>query len=78
MMLQQEEPRDYILASGVGHTVSEFAEAAFSRVGLSALDYVRVDPEFVRPPDPTPLVGDATLARTHLGWEPTVTFDAYG
>jgi GDPmannose 4,6-dehydratase len=76
MMLQQEQPRDYILASGVGRTVSEFAETAFSRVGLRARDHIRTDPNLVRPPDPSPQVGDPTRARDELGWEPAVSFEA--
>lgn len=75
LMLRQGEPNDYILASGVSHTVAEFAELAFSRVGLNAQDYIRIDPALVRAPETTPLVGDPTRARTELGWEPTVGFE---
>jgi GDPmannose 4,6-dehydratase len=75
LMLQQEHARDYILASGTGHTVAEFAELAFARVGLNARDHIRVDPNLVRAPEPVPLVGVPTRARAELGWEPTVSFE---
>jgi GDPmannose 4,6-dehydratase len=76
MMLQQEEPDDYILASGIGHTVAEFAERAFAYLGLSLEDYVSFDPSLRRPPEPTPRVGDSSRARERLGWRPTLSFDA--
>jgi GDPmannose 4,6-dehydratase len=69
-------PRDYVVATGVGHSVRDFVAAAFARAGIADWEsYVVVDPEFVRPADPTELVGDATRARTALGWSPTVEFD---
>jgi GDPmannose 4,6-dehydratase len=76
LMLQQDEPGDYVLASGVGRTVREFAEAAFAHVGLDAEQYVSVDPALVRAPEPTPSVGDAARARERLGWVPEVSFEA--
>jgi GDPmannose 4,6-dehydratase len=75
LMLQQDEPDDYILASGVGHTVAELAETAFACVGLEARDYVRVDPELLRVAETMPLVGDPSRARRRLGWEPTLSFE---
>jgi GDPmannose 4,6-dehydratase len=75
LMLQQEEPADYILASGIGHTVAEFAEHAFAYVGLSAADHVRFDPSLRRAPEVTPRVGDASRARERLGWRPSVSFE---
>jgi GDPmannose 4,6-dehydratase len=75
LMLQQEQPGDYVLASGVGHTVAEFAQAAFACVELSAERYLRVDASLVRPPEATPNVGDPRKAREQLGWEPTVSFE---
>lgn len=76
LMLQQEEPADYVLASGVGRTVGDLVDAAFACVGLTAEDYVRVDPAFVRPPEQTPPVGDPTLARERLGWTAETSFEA--
>jgi GDPmannose 4,6-dehydratase len=76
LMLQQPQPDDYILASGVPHTVAELAELAFARVGLDARDHIRVDPALVRAPDSAPLVGDSSRARDRLGWRPTVSFEA--
>jgi GDPmannose 4,6-dehydratase len=75
MMLRQESPDDYILASGVPHTVAELATVAFDHVGLSADDHIRVDPALLRAPEQTPPVGDPTKARERLGWRPTLTFE---
>jgi GDPmannose 4,6-dehydratase len=74
LMLQHERPDDYILASGVPHTVAEFAAAAFECVDLEAERYLRVDPALVRSPESTPSVGDPSKARERLGWEPEVSF----
>jgi GDPmannose 4,6-dehydratase len=74
LMLQQERPDDYVLASGVPHTVAEFAAAAFACVGLDAERYLRVDPALVRAPERTPSVGDPSRARERLGWEPEISF----
>jgi GDPmannose 4,6-dehydratase len=74
LTLQQEQPKDYVLASGVGRTVGEFAETAFACVGLEAERYVRVDPKLVRAPEGTASVGDPSRARRELGWEPRVSF----
>jgi GDPmannose 4,6-dehydratase len=74
LMLQQERPDDYILASGVPHTVAEFAQAAFACVDLDAERHLRVDPALVRPPEDTPSVGDPSKARELLGWKPEVSF----
>jgi GDPmannose 4,6-dehydratase len=75
LMLQQSRPDDYVLASGVPHTVAEFAAAAFACVGLDAERYVRVDHSLVRPSESTPSVGDPAKARERLGWEPQVSFE---
>ena len=75
LILAHERPRDYVLASGVGHTVSDFVDAAFAHVGLDPAQYVRTDPALVRAPERTLRVGDPTRARTELGWEPMVTFE---
>ncbi|MBA3327825.1 MAG: GDP-mannose 4,6-dehydratase [Solirubrobacterales bacterium] len=76
LMLQQDEPADYVLAGGVARTVGELADAAFACVGLRAEDHVRVDPAFVRPPEATPPVGDPSRARERLGWETETSFEA--
>lgn len=75
LMLQQDEPGDYILAGGVGRTVGELVAAAFGSVGLDPADHVRVEQKFVRPAERTPPVGDATRAREQLGWEPETSFE---
>ncbi len=75
LMLQREEPEDFILASGEPHTVAELARAAFACVGRDAERHVRVAPELVRAPEPTPLVGDPSRARECLGWRPSVSFE---
>jgi GDPmannose 4,6-dehydratase len=74
LMLQQDTPDDFVVASGESHTVREFCELAFSEVGLDYRDYVRIDERFYRPAEVEFLVGDSTKARTVLGWEPTYTF----
>jgi GDPmannose 4,6-dehydratase len=75
LMLQQERPDDYVLASGVAHTVADFAQAAFACVELDAERYLRVDPGRVRAPETTPSVGDPRKAHEQLGWEPSVSFE---
>lgn len=75
LMLQQEQPDDYVLASGVGRTVAELVDTAFACVGLEAERYVRVDPALARPPERTPSVGDSSKARARLGWEPRLSFE---
>lgn len=74
MMLQQEKPDDYVVASGEVHTVRDFCAAAFSHLGLNYEQYVKAVPEFFRPVDVNIFYGDATKARTMLGWEPKVRF----
>jgi GDPmannose 4,6-dehydratase len=74
LALQQDEPDDYVLASGVGRTVAELCETAFACVGLEAERYVRVDPTLVRGPERTASVGDPSKARKQLGWEPQLSF----
>jgi GDPmannose 4,6-dehydratase len=74
LTLQQEHPSDYVLASGVGHTVREFAQAAFACVGLEAERYLRVDPTLVRAPEATLNIGDPSHARETLGWQPQLSF----
>jgi GDPmannose 4,6-dehydratase len=74
LMLQQEEGGDYVLATGQSRSVGELIETAFGHVGLSPEDHVVVDPEFVRPQDPVPLLGDPSRARDRLGWTPRTSF----
>jgi GDPmannose 4,6-dehydratase len=76
LAVEHDEPGDYVLASGVGRTVGDLVDAAFAHVGLDPADHVRVDPAFVRPPEATPQIGDASRARAVLGWEPEVGFEA--
>ncbi len=75
LMLQRDEPSDYVVASGELHTVRDVCEAAFRHVGLEYQSHVTLDPAFVRPLEEVPLVGDASKARRELGWEPTVSFE---
>lgn len=75
LMLQQEKPDDYVLASGVAHTVAELARTAFACVDLDFERYVRVDSELVRVPESTRSVGDPTKAREQLGWRAQVGFE---
>jgi GDPmannose 4,6-dehydratase len=76
LMLQQDTPRDYVIASGVAHTVRDFCRIAFAHVGIDYMRHVSVDPELVRAPDTAQLLGDPSLARAGLRWQPTVSFEA--
>jgi GDPmannose 4,6-dehydratase len=75
MMLQQPKPDDYVIATGVAHTVREFADKAFQSVGLKYQDFVVSDPAFYRPAEVDLLLGDASKAQKQLGWKPEVSFD---
>lgn len=74
LMLQQDKPDDYVIATGETHSVSEFLTEAFSCADLDWRDYVEMDPKYLRPSEVELLVGDASKARKTLGWEPKVTF----
>ena len=74
LMLQQEEPSDYVVATGQMHSVREFADAAFRHVGLDYREFVETDPRFLRPADVELLLGDASRARAILGWKPSCHF----
>jgi GDPmannose 4,6-dehydratase len=74
LMLQQDEPDDYVVAMGETHTVRELVEEAFSYVGLDWRKHVVQDPAFIRPAEVDLLIGDASKARNVLGWEPQVSF----
>jgi GDPmannose 4,6-dehydratase len=73
-MLQQDEPDDYVVATGEAHSVQEFVELAFGHVGLDWREYVHIDPRYFRPAEVDHLLGDGTKARRRLGWEPAVGF----
>lgn len=75
LMLQQEVPADYVVATGVTHTVREVCEKAFSALDLGWEPYVTMDERYIRPAEVDILVGDASKAREALGWEPEVSFD---
>jgi GDPmannose 4,6-dehydratase len=75
LMMQQPEPRDYVIGTGQTHSVREFAAAAFERVGLNWQDYVVVSNDNVRPADAMTLCADSSVARRTLGWQPKVPFD---
>jgi GDPmannose 4,6-dehydratase len=75
LMLQQDTPRDLVIATGEAHTVREFCEAAFRRVGLNWEDHVAFDVRYQRPAEVDALRGDASLARELLGWTPRVDFE---
>ncbi|MBI5869810.1 MAG: GDP-mannose 4,6-dehydratase [Actinobacteria bacterium] len=74
MMLQQDEPDDYVICSGETHSVEELVQIAFDHVGLDWKEYVKIDQRFVRPAEVDLLIGDATKAKEKLGWEPQVSF----
>ncbi|MGA1075975.1 MAG: GDP-mannose 4,6-dehydratase, partial [Ilumatobacteraceae bacterium] len=75
LMLQQEAPDDYVIATGETHSVQEFVERAFAEVGIDDWQaYVRQDPKFLRPAEVDLLIGDASKARSELGWRPRVSF----
>ena len=74
LMLQQDTPTDYVIATGVAHSVRDLIEIAFARVGLEWQKYVRIDPAFLRPAEVEHLLGDASKAKAELGWTPSVDF----
>jgi GDPmannose 4,6-dehydratase len=75
LMLQQEEPEDYVIATGISHSVKDLVEVAFSHLGLDWQDYVKYDPMLFRPADVDHLLGDPSKAKAKLGWKPKVTFE---
>ncbi len=74
MMLQQDEPDDYVIATGETHSVQEFVEIAFGHAGLNWEEHVKLDPKFIRPAEVDLLIGDPSKAKARLGWEPSVDF----
>ncbi|GIV01759.1 MAG: hypothetical protein KatS3mg015_0589 [Fimbriimonadales bacterium] len=75
LMMQQDEPDDYVIATGEAHSVREFLESAFRYVGLDWQDFVEIDPRYFRPAEVDFLLGDASKAREKLGWKPRVGFE---
>ena len=75
LMLQQDEPDDYVIATGVKHSVRDLLDVAFDHVGLRWQDHVVTDPRFMRPAEVDYLIGDATKARERLGWVPKTKFE---
>lgn len=75
MMLQQDEPKDYVIATGDDRTIREFCQVAFDAAGLNWEDHVVLDERFLRPAEVEILKGDATKARDELGWKPEVSFE---
>jgi GDPmannose 4,6-dehydratase len=75
LMLQQDAPDDYVIATGRTHTVERLCELAFAAVGLNYKDFIVQDPKFMRPAEVDLLVGDPAKARVHLGWQPTTSFE---
>jgi GDPmannose 4,6-dehydratase len=73
-MLQQDRPDDYVIATGISHSVRDLVEVAFSHAGLDWRKYVRLDPKLIRPAEVEHLIGDSTKARQTLGWTPSVDF----
>jgi GDPmannose 4,6-dehydratase len=74
LMLQQDKPDDYVIATNETHTIREFLDEAFGHVGLNWNDYVEIDPRYYRPAEVDLLIGDATKAEKNLGWKPKTTF----
>ncbi len=75
LMLQQDEPDDYVIATGKTHSVERLLEVAFGHVGLNWRDYTVQDPQFMRPAEVDLLVGDASKAKRNLGWKPEIAFE---
>jgi GDPmannose 4,6-dehydratase len=75
LMLQQDEPDDYVIATNETHSVREFCEKAFGRLGLDAREFIDIDPRYFRPAEVDLLLGDAGKAREKLGWTPRTSFD---
>ena len=73
-MLQQDEPDDYVIATGEPHSVRNFVDVAFGHAGLDPEPHVKTDPEFLRPAEVDHLVGDSSKARREFGWEPHHSF----
>ncbi|MEA2418359.1 MAG: GDPmannose 4,6-dehydratase, partial [Thermoleophilaceae bacterium] len=75
LMLQEDEPDDYVIATGEAHSVRELVDVAFAHAGLDPDDHVRIDERFLRPAEVEHLIGDPSKAREKLGWTPSTSFD---
>jgi GDPmannose 4,6-dehydratase len=75
LMLQQDEPRDYVIATGIAHSVRDCVEIAFDQAGLEIEDHVVLDESLMRPAEVDHLIGDASRAKRDLGWEPRTSFE---
>jgi GDPmannose 4,6-dehydratase len=75
MMLQEDAPDDYVIATGEAHSVRELVDVAFAHVGVDPEEYVRIDERYLRPAEVEHLIGDPSKAREKLGWTPTTSFD---
>jgi GDPmannose 4,6-dehydratase len=75
LMLQRDEPDDFVIATGKAHSVRELVRIAFDHVGLDPEEHIRIDPRFLRPAEVEHLIGDASKARDKLGWEPRTSFE---
>jgi GDPmannose 4,6-dehydratase len=75
LILQEEEPGDFVIATGISHSVREFAEKVFQKLKLDYKHYVEIDQRYFRPAEVHVLLGDSTKAQKQLGWEPKVSFD---
>ena len=75
LMLQQDEPEDYVIATNETYSVRDLVNVAFDQVGLDPADYVRIDPKYLRPAEVEHLIGNPAKAKEQLGWEPRTSFD---
>jgi GDPmannose 4,6-dehydratase len=75
LMLQQDEPDDFVIATGEAHAVRELVDVAFAHVGLDPSEHVGTDPRYYRPAEVDHLIGDYSKAREKLGWEPRTSFE---
>jgi GDPmannose 4,6-dehydratase len=75
LMLQQDQPDDYVIGTGQTHSVEQFVTIAFGHVGLDWREYVKIDPQFHRPAEVELLLADGAKAHRQLGWKPTVNFE---
>ena len=75
-MLQRDEPSDYVVGTGIDHSVRDLVEIAFDHVGLDPADHVRIDEELVRPAEVDSLIADSSKAKRELGWEARTSFES--